>query len=220
MPHIEDLSAPTRVDRPAPSRPARRLRALSLCAVLALTGASAPAAVAQDGDRATASASSATVSETTVRSVQRKLGVTVDGVVGPVTRKALRRFQRTQDLQVTGRIDRATLRALGLRAREASTGAGGAAAGEKPKGDQAPSIPAAARATLERIAACESGGDPKAVSSNGLYRGKYQFHRDTWRSVGGSGDPAAAPEREQDRRAYILLKRAGTSPWPVCGAGA
>ena len=48
-------------------------------------------------------------------------------------------------------------------------------------------------ATLESIAACESGGNPEAVSSEGTYRGKYQFDQGTWESVGGSGDPAAAP---------------------------
>ena len=35
--------------------------------------------------------------------------------------------------------------------------------------------------------------------------------------MGGKGDPAAAPEAEQDRRAAKLLAKAGTSPWPVCG---
>jgi len=48
-------------------------------------------------------------------------------------------------------------------------------------------------ATLESIASCESGGDPTAVSSDGTYRGKYQFDYGTWASMGGSGDPAAAP---------------------------
>lgn len=72
-------------------------------------------------------------------------------------------------------------------------------------------------ATLEAIAACESGGDPAAVSSNGSYRGKYQFDYETWASVGGSGDPAAAPEREQDERAARLYRERGSQPWPVCG---
>ncbi|MDX6590767.1 MAG: resuscitation-promoting factor RpfB, partial [Solirubrobacterales bacterium] len=40
-------------------------------------------------------------------------------------------------------------------------------------------------ATLESIASCESGGDPTAVSSDGTYRGKYQFDYGTWESVGG-----------------------------------
>jgi len=72
-------------------------------------------------------------------------------------------------------------------------------------------------AILKRIAECESGSNPRAVSSNGLYRGKYQFHRSTWRSMGGSGDPARASEREQDRRALRLYRQQGTAPWPVCG---
>jgi TolA-binding protein len=71
--------------------------------------------------------------------------------------------------------------------------------------------------TLNAIASCESGGDPTAVSSDGIYRGKYQFDYGTWESVGGSGDPAAAPEAEQDYRAALLYARAGSSPWPVCG---
>lgn len=71
--------------------------------------------------------------------------------------------------------------------------------------------------TLESIAACESGGDPRIVSSDGTYRGKYQFDVGTWESVGGHGDPAAAPEIEQDYRAALLYSRSGSSPWPVCG---
>ena len=73
-----------------------------------------------------------------------------------------------------------------------------------------------ASAGLEAIAACESGGDPGAVDASGTYRGKYQFDMQTWQSVGGTGDPAAAPEAEQDRRAAILYARAGSSPWPAC----
>jgi hypothetical protein len=71
--------------------------------------------------------------------------------------------------------------------------------------------------TLESIAVCESGGDPTAVSSDGSYRGKYQFDYGTWESVGGSGDPATASENEQDYRAALLYSQSGSSPWPVCG---
>jgi soluble lytic murein transglycosylase-like protein len=71
--------------------------------------------------------------------------------------------------------------------------------------------------TLEAIASCESGGDPTAVSSDGTYRGLYQFDFGTWESMGGSGDPAAAPESEQDYRAALLYASSGSSPWPVCG---
>lgn len=72
-------------------------------------------------------------------------------------------------------------------------------------------------ATLESIASCESGGNPAAISSDGSYRGKYQFSFETWAAVGGSGDPAAAPEDEQDYRAALLYASSGSSPWPVCG---
>ena len=71
--------------------------------------------------------------------------------------------------------------------------------------------------TLDAIGACESGGDPAIVSSDGTYRGKYQFDYGTWESVGGTGDPAAASEQEQDYRAALLYSRSGSSPWPVCG---
>jgi hypothetical protein len=72
-------------------------------------------------------------------------------------------------------------------------------------------------AHLARIAACESGGRANAVSPDGTYRGKYQFDFSTWRGVGGTGDPAAAAEPEQDYRAWLLYLRRGAQPWPVCG---
>jgi uncharacterized protein YabE (DUF348 family) len=68
------------------------------------------------------------------------------------------------------------------------------------------------------LAQCESGGNPNAVSSNGLYFGLYQFSVSTWQSVGGSGNPTDASSAEQTRRAQLLYDRAGSSPWPVCGS--
>ena len=86
-------------------------------------------------------------------------------------------------------------------------------------GGPAPAAPGsgAANPQLQAIAACESGGNPGAVGGGGAYRGKYQFSVGTWRSVGGTGDPAAAPEAEQDRRAAMLLARDGAGHWPNCG---
>jgi hypothetical protein len=81
---------------------------------------------------------------------------------------------------------------------------------------RAASAPAASP-QLQAIAACESGGNPRAIGGGGAFRGKYQFDYGTWASVGGVGDPAAAPVAEQDRRAALLLARSGTTPWPVCG---
>jgi Transglycosylase-like domain len=93
---------------------------------------------------------------------------------------------------------------------------------ERPAEERAAATPTpeslgVSQATLDAIAACESGGDETAVNAAGYY-GKYQFDLGAWASVGGSGNPADAPEAEQDYRAALLYSRAGSSPWPVCGA--
>lgn len=67
------------------------------------------------------------------------------------------------------------------------------------------------------LAECESGGNPRIVSSNGLYHGLYQFSVSTWESVGGSGLPSRASSSEQTYRAQLLYDRSGASPWPTCG---
>lgn len=78
-------------------------------------------------------------------------------------------------------------------------------------------VPSWVKQHLESIASCESGGNPRAIGGGGSFRGKYQFTFSTWRTVGGSGDPAAAPEIEQDVRAARLLMKHGAGHWPVCG---
>jgi hypothetical protein len=80
----------------------------------------------------------------------------------------------------------------------------------------AASTAGAPSATLQAIAACESGGNPATNTGNGFY-GKYQFTQSTWASVGGTGNPAAASEAEQDARAAQLYAQQGSAPWPVCG---
>jgi hypothetical protein len=82
---------------------------------------------------------------------------------------------------------------------------------------RAPQLLGVRRSQLESIAECESHGDPRAVSSDGTYRGKYQFHRGTWAGAGGRGDPARAPELEQDIRAALLYRESGPGHWPNCG---
>jgi uncharacterized protein YabE (DUF348 family) len=67
------------------------------------------------------------------------------------------------------------------------------------------------------LARCESGGNPRAVSPDGRYRGLYQFTLGTWHGLGGSGDPIDASSSEQTYRAQILYRRSGASAWPSCG---
>jgi peptidoglycan hydrolase-like protein with peptidoglycan-binding domain len=145
----------------------------------------------------------------TVRALQQKLGVSADGVYGPKTRAAVKRFQRAHGLTADGVAGPQTLAALGVSAAAPKAKEADDSSAAAPGGDAA--------ATLQRIAQCESGGNPSAVSADGTYRGKYQFDRETWRAMGGSGDPADAPEAEQDRIAAALLAQRGTAPWPVCG---
>lgn len=67
-----------------------------------------------------------------------------------------------------------------------------------------------------KVANCESSGNPRAVNAAGYY-GLFQFDLRTWRSVGGSGNPAKASAAEQLMRAKKLYSQRGASPWPVCG---
>ncbi len=175
----------------------RRLRAVrcvfAAMAVLSLTVAVGVAPAATDRQAAKVVRSSGS----SVAELQRALGIPADGIYGPQTRRAVRRFQRAHGLTVDGIAGPQTLAALGITARAS-------------KREDAATV-------LARIAQCESGGNPRAVSADGRYFGKYQFSRPTWRAVGGSGNPARASEAEQDRRALILYQREGTRPWPVCG---
>ena len=78
---------------------------------------------------------------------------------------------------------------------------------------------------LARLRACESNGNYAIVSSNGAYRGAYQFSQSTWNSVanrhfGGrfaGVSPNDVPAEWQDAFTRALYSEHGRSPWPVCG---
>ncbi|MGZ6695890.1 MAG: peptidoglycan-binding protein [Solirubrobacteraceae bacterium] len=224
MPNQRDLSSPVpwrrslRAARERRAKLALRRRRIfrskaGVMLAVALSSVAAGGALAQDSTSSSQSGASASITST-LRAVQQKLGLTVDGVNGPRTRAAVRRFQRRNGLAVDGVVGPQTLAALGIGDTTASTRAvdfstaGGDASGTDANG------------ALAKIAQCESGGDPTAVSADGKYRGKYQFDRATWARIGGSGDPAAASEYEQDQRALALYQQRGTAPWPNCGAQA
>ena len=178
-------------------------RGVSLRAALAVLGSAACLTGVVAGEATARESKGAKVvhaAGSTVKALQRALGIPADGIYGPQTRRAVKRFQRRNGLVVDGIAGPQTLAALGLstKALEASR------------------IPRRIAAALEKIAACESGGDPTAVSADGTYRGKYQFSRATWKAMGGTGDPAKAPEYVQDRLAAKLYRQEGASPWPNC----
>jgi hypothetical protein len=186
----------------------RRARA-GFGVLLALTALGVVMAPGAQADTVKASASAEVVVKrgdrgSAVRQIQSKLGIPADGVFGPQTERAVKRFQRAKGLLVDGVVGPQTRSALGLEPfssralRRRSSGGG-----------RVPGI-------LGAIAECESGGDPRAVSRDGLYRGKYQFSQGTWEGLGGRGDPANAPEWKQDQLALKLYRQRGNAPWPNC----
>jgi lysozyme family protein len=176
----------------------RRMRGRrSAVAVLAASLALAGGAAAQSSSTSGGTTAATPARGADVAALQRALGITADGIYGPKTRRAVRAFQRAHGLVVDGIAGPRTLAALGLSARASRT-------------------IMRSSSLLQRIAQCESGGDPTAVSRDGRYRGKYQFSRATWRAMGGKGDPAKAPESVQDALAAKLLAAHGMAPWPNC----
>jgi hypothetical protein len=189
----------------------RSPRFASLLVASALLAAAAVPALADPGTSASGGAAASTEvvvkrgdRGAAVRSIQRELGITADGVFGPLTERAVKRFQRAHDLVPDGIVGPLTRSALGLRPFSARS--------LRRTSDRSVRVPR----ILRQIAECESGGNPRAVSPGGQYRGKYQFSRETWRGLGGRGDPADAPEWQQDRMALKLYRQSGTAPWPNC----
>jgi peptidoglycan hydrolase-like protein with peptidoglycan-binding domain len=210
----------SRVRRAAAARSRRRRfrgKTLAIAAAVCMTAISGVALAATTAGSSSSSGGTKVVSLTigsagpAVKRLQRKLGVPATGYYGSQTKRAVKHFQRAHGLTADGVAGPATLRALGIRVTQASYASGGTSSSQSYSSSSS-SVPA----QLQQIAQCESGGNPRAISPSGKYRGKYQFDQSTWEAWGGSGDPAAAPESEQDRVAVKLYNARGTSPWPNC----
>jgi uncharacterized protein YabE (DUF348 family) len=117
--------------------------------------------------------------------------------------------KRTVLSTTTVRAPVARILAVGTKARPAPAPAQSSAS--RSAGGNADSL------NWPALARCESGGNPRAVSSTGKYRGLYQFSMTTWRSVGGQGDPIDNSAGEQTYRAKVLYNKAGAGQWPHCG---
>ena len=180
------------------SRLRLRARTTLVAAALSMSVLSTGVALAATGGSSASSSSSSSKSQTlqlgsrgsAVKRFQKRRGLTADGIAGP-----------------------ATLRALGIRVTQSSYATGGSAPSSTRSGSgSSVNLPP----VLRKIAQCESGGNPRAVSRSGRYRGKFQFDQATWEAAGGKGDPAAAPESTQDKIALRLYHKRGTAPWPNC----
>ncbi len=192
------------------------VRGLSVLGVLALTGASGSEALAA-GD--TAGVASAAAPASAVVALQRALGITADGVFGPVTEQVVRSFQADHGLVVDGIVGPQTRAALGLGAGPAlrTSAAASTTAAAGVVAHVSISVPAAAGASGD-VAALQSA---LGVSADGDFGPQTEaavrsFQADHGLAVDGVVGPAtraalglgAGPElREQGDAAPVAVAR-------------
>lgn len=126
-----------------------------------------------------------------------------------VTWHAVHQWTYAQTLRYAAAIEQA--RVAAAAEREASLDA-------KPEAPRVRASPPSSGvdAHLWRIAACESGTDPTAVSPTGRYRGAWQFSLATYHAYGGVGDPVNASIDTQLVVARAVYAGQGPGAWPVC----
>ena len=139
-----------------------------------------------------------------MRKLQGALGIAADGVFGSQTERAVKRFQKRKGLTADGVVGPKTRDALGLAPF---------AHGSVERGSSAVKLPRA----LKRIAECESGGNPQAVSPGGQLPRQVPVQPADLAQPRRQGRPVDASESQQDRIALKLYRRSGTAPWPSCG---
>lgn len=74
----------------------------------------------------------------------------------------------------------------------------------------------------QSLAQCESGGNPRIVSANGMYKGLYQFSDQTWIAIGGGKyaptADQASPEAQTEMAQKLVAQYGFVSQFPACSA--
>jgi cell wall-associated NlpC family hydrolase len=175
-PRLWDVSLARSHSRRHTPKPSRSKLPYAAATALALSAAAGTAAAPTAVHAATRASG--------VAAVQRALGVPADGVIGPVTRAAIRRFQRRAGLPATGRLDAATRTAVVARGarttrrsdRRRFTGAWVAALQERLGVDADGVFGPATRAAVRRfqteqgLAPASGAPGPKTLAAMGLSR--------------------------------------------------
>lgn len=155
-----------------------------------------------------------------VKTVQAILGIPADGSFGPRTLGAVKSFQSTKQLPVTGVVDTATWKAMGCTGSGVTTPP---VSSTPPPPSGTPAINLAREAMWDRIAWCESGQRWSLVATNstGTYHGGLMMTHDAWRIGGGLAfayDANLATREQQITVANNLYAQLGLKPWSCRGA--
>lgn len=72
----------------------------------------------------------------------------------------------------------------------------------------------------DRLAICESGKNPRAISKSGKYKGAFQFSDETWANVKSPSDPVDPRDATYERQREIVIAKFPISSWssqfPTC----
>lgn len=171
-----------------------------------------------------------------VQQLQRALHRYATGYFGSGTRRAVVGFQRHRHLSVDGVVGPQTRRALHLRVRIIAPPPPPPAPAPAPAVSSTPTVstpadPAPATATAAApaprassgysggysipgyIVQCESGGNWTAVNPSSGAGGAYQIMPSTWQAYGGTGTPQDASPAQQSAIAAKIWASSGPGAW-------